>query len=75
MRGATRPRVTLGMLKAFPIPLPPLDEQRRIAAHLRDQLAEIDRAKAALEAQRAAIDALPAALLREVFGPAKPLGV
>ena len=53
----------------------PLDEQRRIAAHLRDQLAEIDRAKAALEAQRAAIDALPAALLREVFGPAKPLGV
>jgi len=74
MRGATRPRVTLGMLKAFPIPLPPLDEQRRIAAHLRDQLAEIDRAKAALEAQRAAIDALPAALLREVFGPAKPLG-
>ena len=54
----------------MPVPLPSLDVQRQIAARLRDQLAEIDRAKAALEAQRAAIDALPAALLREVFGSA-----
>jgi len=47
---------------------PPIAEQHRIATSLREQLAEIDRAKAALEAQRNAIDALPAALLREVFG-------
>lgn len=47
---------------------PPIAEQRRIAVRLREQLDEIDRAKAALEAQRKAIDALPAALLREVFG-------
>jgi len=67
MRGATRPRVTLAMLKAFTIPLPPLAEQRQIVARLREHLAEIDQAKAALDAQRAAIDALPAALLREVF--------
>jgi hypothetical protein len=40
-----------------------LADQRRIAERLR----EIDRAKAALEAQRVAIDALPAALLRDVF--------
>jgi hypothetical protein len=33
---------------------------------------EIDRAKAALDAQRKAIDALPAALLREVFGSSRP---
>jgi hypothetical protein len=44
-----------------------------IAARLREQLAEIDRAKAALEAQRRTIDALPAALLREAFGPAGSL--
>lgn len=69
MRGATRPRVTLAMLRAFPIPLPPLDQQRRIAVRLGEQLAEIDRAKAALQAQRLAIDALPAALLRDTFGP------
>jgi len=73
MRGATRPRVTLAMLKAVAIPLPPLTEQRQIVARLREQLAETDRAKAALEAQRKAIDALPAALLREVFG-ASPVG-
>jgi hypothetical protein len=45
-----------------------LDEQRRFVARLHEQLAEIDRAKAALGTQRKAIDALPAALLREVFG-------
>jgi type I restriction enzyme S subunit len=68
MRGATRPRVTLAMLRTMTIPLPPLDDQRRIAALLREQLAEIDHAKAGLVAQRTAVDALPAALLREVFG-------
>jgi type I restriction enzyme S subunit len=55
-------------LSELSVPLPPLDDQRRIAARLREQLAEIDRAKVALETQRAAIEALPAALLREVFG-------
>ena len=62
------PRIRIDEVLSTPIPLPPLDEQRRIAARLREQLAEIDRAKAALETQRKAIDALPAALLREVFG-------
>ena len=52
-----------------PVPLPPLDEQRRIVAELRDRLGEIDEARAKVDAQRAAIDALPDALLREVFGP------
>jgi hypothetical protein len=41
---------------------------------LREQLAEIDRAESALQAQRASIAALPAALLRDVFGAAQPLG-
>lgn len=73
MRGATRPRVTLAMLRNMTIPLPPIAEQRRIAARLNEQLAETDRAKAALEAQRTAIHALPAALLREVFGSSHPV--
>jgi len=54
---------------ALRVCVPSIDAQRRIAARLRGQLAEIDRAKAALDAQRKAVDALPAALLREVFGP------
>jgi restriction endonuclease S subunit len=62
-------KITRTQLNAAVIPIPPLDVQHRIAARLRGQLAEIDRAKDALAAQRKAIDALPAALLREVFGP------
>jgi type I restriction enzyme S subunit len=32
----------MGDLKAFRIPLPPLDEQRRIVAYLDDETAKID---------------------------------
>jgi restriction endonuclease S subunit len=67
---STMKKITRSQLNAAVIPLPSLAEQRRIAARLREQLAEIDRAKAAVEAQREAIDALSAALLRKVFGEA-----
>jgi type I restriction enzyme S subunit len=66
--GAVHKTVYFPTAMALRVCVPPLDEQRRIAARLREQLAEIDRAKAALETQRKAIVALPAALLREVFG-------
>lgn len=68
------PRIRLDEVLSTPIPLPPIADQRRIAARLREQFAEIDRATTVLEAQRLAVDALPAALLREVFGPAAPGG-
>ena len=71
--GAVHKTVYFPTAMALRVCVPPLDEQRRIAARLREQLAEIDRAKSALAAQRAAIDALPAALLRDVFGPAHSL--
>jgi type I restriction enzyme S subunit len=52
------------------IPLPPLAEQERIAAKLTEQLAAVDRAREAAQSRLAAAEALPAALLREVFeGP------
>lgn len=54
-------------LVALDFPLPPLDEQRRLAALLTDQLAAVDRARAAVEEQLAAANALPAAYLRSVF--------
>jgi hypothetical protein len=65
-------KITRAKLNAAVIPVPGLDDQRRVVADLAAELAEIDRAKAALEAQRNAIDALPAALLREVFGEVSP---
>ncbi|MGH9853940.1 MAG: restriction endonuclease subunit S [Blastocatellia bacterium] len=52
---------------AIEIPLPPLAEQRRISAILAEQLAAVDRARAATEAQLQAAKALPSAYLRAVF--------
>ncbi len=53
---------------AYALPLPALVEQRRIAAVLNEQMAAVDRARAAAQARLEAVNALPAALLREVFG-------
>jgi type I restriction enzyme, S subunit len=47
--------------------IPPIAEQRRIAAELRDRLATIDEMTRAIETQLEAIEALPAALLRRAF--------
>lgn len=50
--------------------VPPLPEQKRIVAVLDEQLAEVDRARAAVEEQLEAAQALPEAFLREIFdGP------
>lgn len=54
-------------LNSLALPLPPLAEQRRIAGVLREQMGAVARARAALEAQLAAAEALPAAYLRDVF--------
>ena len=49
------------------IPLPSLAEQRRIVADLEAQMEAAERARRAAEAQLAAMLAMPAALLREIF--------
>lgn len=49
------------------VPLPPLSEQKRIAAILDEQMAAVERARAAAEAQLEATIALPAAYLRQVL--------
>jgi type I restriction enzyme S subunit len=54
-------------LLALEIPLPPVEEQKRIAAILNEQMATVERARAAAEAQLEASKALPAAYLRAVF--------
>ena len=59
----------INSIKLFALerPLPPLPEQRRIAAILNEQMAAVERARTASEAQLAAAKALPAAYLRVVF--------
>ncbi len=65
--GTTFKEVSKEAVESFAIPLPPLSEQRRIAGILNEQMQEVEKARAATEAQLEACRALPAAFLREVF--------
>lgn len=62
------PRIGTEQIAAVPIELPTLDVQRNIVASLARQLAATDLAKRAAEEQLALISAIPAALLRSIFG-------
>jgi type I restriction enzyme S subunit len=80
--GVAQRTVTLKSLSNFEIPLPPLDEQKRIAAILNEQMEAVERSRQATLAQLEAAKALPAAYLRAVFNSPeaqkwerKPLGV
>lgn len=67
VKGALYPAVTDKQVKDQLIPLPPLPEQKRIVAILNEQMATVEKARAAAEAQLQAAKTLPAAYLREVF--------
>ena len=59
--------ISSGQILDLTLPLPPLIEQSRIGALLTEQLAAADYARAAVEDQLQAAQALAAAYLREVF--------
>lgn len=61
------PRIRKEEVASVVVPLPPLAEQYRIAEALGNQMAEVDKARAAAEAELEAINALPAAILRRAF--------
>lgn len=65
--GATFAEVSKSQLEQVRVVLPPLPEQKRIAARLNEQIAAAARLRVSLEAQLAEIEALPAALLRKAF--------
>jgi len=67
VKGALYPAVTEKQVRSQQIPLPPLPEQRRIAAILDEQLSSVEKMRAAVEVQLEAAKALPAALLRRAF--------
>jgi type I restriction enzyme S subunit len=54
-------------LLSLEMPLPPLDVQRGLVAELDKQMAAVAQMRAAAEREFAAVNALPSALLREVF--------
>ena len=60
-------RVPENFLANYPVPLPPLFEQKRIAARVQESMVEVEHAHTACEKQLGAAKALPAAYLRQVF--------
>jgi type I restriction enzyme S subunit len=78
---AGQQRAPEGFFSSLFLPYPSIPEQRRILGLLETQMAAVERARAAAEAQLEAASALPAAYLRQVFcsieaqqWPAAPLG-
>lgn len=72
--GATFAEISKTQLENFIIPLPPIEEQRRIVGVLREQMEAVEKARTAAQARLAAVKALPAAFLRQVFPqPGQPL--
>ena len=65
--GSTFAAINRDDLESFPIPLPSLPEQQRIAAILQEQMAAVEKAQAAARDRLEAIDAMPSALLRKAF--------
>ncbi len=63
--GSRMPRADMDELMKMEVPFAPLAEQRRLAARLREQMAAVERARAAVQAQLDAAQTLVLALLRE----------
>lgn len=59
-----RPRVDWDQLKSYPLPLPPLPEQRRIVAAIEEQFARLDAGVAALERARKGLKRYRASVLK-----------
>lgn len=66
-KGASYPAVNYGDVNNSPIPLPPLEEQKRIVAILDDAFEAIDRAKANIERNIENAEELFQSKLNEVF--------
>lgn len=65
--GSRMPRANMKRLMKLEFPLPPLPEQKQIAAALNAKMAIAKQTRAAAEAELEAIEALPGALLRRAF--------
>ena len=67
VRGVTRPRIGLSQLRNYEIPLPPIQDQQRIAASIKAAFARADRLEAEAAKARALLDRMEAAILARAF--------
>jgi len=65
--GSTFGAITRNDLINLQIPLPPIEEQKRIAAELKEKMSEVEKLRASIEKRLEAINALPQAILRKAF--------
>ncbi len=73
-RGSTRKRITRRDLEDIKIPLPPLEEQRRIVARIEELTGRIEEAMRLRRAAREEAEGLMPAAMAEVFGRAEEEG-
>ena len=66
-KGGAQPNISQGLLKAWPIALPPLDEQRRIVERIEALFDEIDRGVESLRNVRRMIALYRQSLLKSAF--------
>jgi type I restriction enzyme S subunit len=66
-RGDMIPHIVLGEIGKFPIPTPPIAEQRRIVAYLDGVQAKVDALKALQTQTAAELDALLPSILDKAF--------
>ena len=65
--GSSIPQLTIPMLKKFPIPLPPLDEQKRIVAVIESLFEKLDAAKSIVQKILDGYELRRAAFLHKAF--------
>lgn len=70
--GSAQTVISMKMLSDLPIPLPPLEEQKRIVAVLDQAFAALDRARAQTEANLADAEAIISPLISTVLGQDDP---
>ncbi|MGB7291789.1 MAG: restriction endonuclease subunit S [Thermodesulfobacteriota bacterium] len=66
-RGSTFGAMNKEHLQDLDMLVPPLPEQKRIAAELKEKMAEVEKLRRSIEKQLEAINALPQAVLRKAF--------
>ena len=65
--GSRMPRANMREFMSMEIPLPPLEEQKRITAVLDERMAAVEKARRAAEEMIDAVDSLKNAILRELL--------